>query len=248
MSTISTRHFPYQHDDVAFDGVLVTGDGWDTAADRPAVLVFHGIEGRSDAQVDFARDLAAAGYLGVAVDLFGTAATAAGPERRAALLAALMQDRAALHQRLLRVYDVVRSLPEVDEDRVAAAGFCFGGLCVLDLARSGADVRGVASFHGVLTPPDDTAGTITSKVIVFHGWDDPYAPPDDVTRLGRELTKRGADWQIHAYGHAMHAFMAPTADNPAAGVKYDATAARRAWISFLAFLAEVFPGSDTASG
>jgi dienelactone hydrolase len=140
-----------------------------------------------------------------------------------------MQDRDRLKSRMLHVLDLVRTLPEVDADRVAAAGLCFGGLCVLDLARSGADIRGAASFHGVLTPPDHaTRSAISAKVIVFHGWDDPFAPPEDVVALGLELSEAGADWQIHAYGNAMHAFMAPTTNNPEAGIMYSEVAARRA--------------------
>lgn len=227
-----TRRVAYEHDGAALEGVLaVESDG-----PRPTVLVCHGMEGRSEAQVDFARSLAGWGYAGFAADLFGPLPS---PDRGGELMAAYMADRAALRERLLRVLSVARSLPEVDETRVAAIGFCFGGLCVLDLARGGADVRGVASFHGVLTPPPVTA-SITAKVIVFHGWDDPYAPPEDVTALGRELTGAGADWQIHAYGNTMHSFMATTADNPAGGVQYNEVSARRAWNSLRTFLAESF--------
>jgi dienelactone hydrolase len=219
---------------VALDGVLVSEEG----PARPVVLVIHGMEGRSDAQVDFAKRLTEWGYLAFAVDLFGVNATAAGLERCSELMRAYLDDRAALRDRLLHVLAVARSLPGVDPDRVAAVGFCFGGLCVLDLARSGADVRGVASFHGVLTALAATTEKITSKVIVFHGWDDPFAPPEDVVALGRELTERGADWQIHAYGNTMHAFMAAMADNPEAGIQYNETSARRAWESLRTYLAE----------
>jgi dienelactone hydrolase len=238
MPEIITHHIPYEHDGVALDGVLVSEE---SPADhrRPVVLVVHGMEGRSDAQVDFATRLAEWGYAGFAVDLFGVEATAAGLDRCGELMNAYLADRSALRHRLLHVLDVVRSLPGVDPDRVAATGFCFGGLCVLDIARSGADVRAVASFHGVLTaPPDGPTGPIPSKVIVFHGWDDPFAPPADVVGLGAELTERGADWQIHAYGNTMHAFMAPMANNPDAGILYNETSARRTWESLRAFLAE----------
>lgn len=240
MPTIATRRIAYAHGDTTLDGVLAYDRDLDADEQRPAVLVFHGMEGRTDEQVEFARRVVDWGYVGLAVDLFGTAASAAGLERCGELMTAFLQDRAALRTRLLHILDVARSLPEIDETRVAAIGFCFGGLCVLDLARTGTDVQGVASFHGVLTPPDTTTdGTISAKVIVFHGWDDPYAPPDDVTALGRELTTRGADWQIHAYGNTMHAFMAESADNPEAGVQYSRTSARRAWASLSAFLSEV---------
>jgi dienelactone hydrolase len=155
-----------------------------------------------------------------------------------------LHDRRALRRRLQQLVDVVANLHGTDPDLVAALGFCFGGLCVLDLARIGAPVRAVASFHGVLTGPeqdDEPPGDpLAAKVIVFHGWDDPFAPPEGVTALGRELTGRGVDWQLHAYGLTMHSFMATAANNPEAGILYNETSARRAWRVFEDFLAEAF--------
>lgn len=234
---IATRTVEYGHGDVTLQGVVACEA--DAGESRPGVLVVHGIEGPGEMQVDFARMLAEQGYAAFAVDLFGTSAAADDAPRCEQLMAEFLQDRAALHERLFRVLEVARTLPEVDPTRVGAVGFCFGGLCVLDLARAGADLRGVASFHGLLTPPD-TAGrsTISSRVIVFHGWDDPFAHPEDVVALGRELSDAGADWQVCAYGGAMHAFMAPTANSPQAGVAYDAVTARRAWDTMTTFLAE----------
>lgn len=234
------RRVAYEHEGVALNGLLVTED----PGPRPAVLVFHGMEGRTGAQEVFVRRLAEQGYAGFAVDLFGIGEgelawddMSLGEQAMNAMLA----DRDLLLRRILHVLGVVRDLPEVEGGRIAALGFCFGGLCVLDLARSGADVRGVASFHGVLTAPEGaTPGDVRAKVIVFHGWDDPLAPPEDVVALGKELTASGADWQVHAYGGAMHAFMAPTANNPEAGIRYDETSARRAWASLGPFLAEAF--------
>ncbi|HLJ15346.1 MAG TPA: dienelactone hydrolase family protein [Bryobacteraceae bacterium] len=113
-------------------------------------------------------------------------------------------------------------------------------MCALDLARAGADVRGVAIFHGVLKPPGNTADNkIKAKVIVFHGWEDPFRPPEDLVALGRELSEADADWQIHAYGKTMHAFMARSANNPGTGVMYNEISARRALASLKTFLPEV---------
>jgi dienelactone hydrolase len=134
----------------------------------------------------------------------------------------------------------LREQPEVDPRRIAAMGFCFGGLCVLDLARSGADLRGVVSFHGLLTPPEPHPQyTILAKVLVLHGFDDPMAPPEQVVALGLELTEAGADWQIHAYGNTLHAFTNPRANDPGFGTVYNETADRRSWRSLREFLAEV---------
>jgi dienelactone hydrolase len=140
----------------------------------------------------------------------------------------------------------MRAQDDVDESRVAAIGFCFGGLCVLDLARSGADINGVASFHGLLTPPPDSDDArISSKVLVMHGWDDPMATPEHLVALGRELTRKEADWQFHAYGNTMHAFTNPLADNPDFGTVYQADADRRSWASMKAFLSEVLQNSKS---
>ncbi len=229
--------FDYVHGALDFEGVLVSGG----QADAPTVLVFHGMEGRSEVQVDFCRTLADLGYRAVAVDLFGRATTRGGSEACAAAMTELIEGREALRDRLVGVLDVMTALPNVRPDAMAAIGFCFGGLCVLDLARHGTHLAAVASFHGLLTPlPEPPTTPITTKVSVFHGWDDPFAPPADVVALATELTERGADWQLHAYGHALHAFMAPFANAPERGIQYSAPTARRAWQGAVDFLRETF--------
>jgi dienelactone hydrolase len=110
----------------------------------------------------------------------------------------------------------------------------------LDLARSGADITGVASFHGLLDPPGLAPQPIKAKVLVFHGWDDPMAPPDAVVALGHELTEAGADWQIHAFGHVAHGFTNPGAKGAVPGVLYNEVAAERSWTSLINFLEELF--------
>jgi dienelactone hydrolase len=134
----------------------------------------------------------------------------------------------------------VKNQPAVDSRRVAAMGFCFGGLCVLDLARSGADLRGVASFHGLLKPNGlPPAGKINARILIMHGYDDPMAPPEDVLAIAKEFTQAGADWQLHAYGHTAHAFTNPQANNPSVGMAYNDRADRRSWHTLIQFLEEV---------
>ncbi len=237
--TIVTRELEYQIDRSLFAGAIALDDA--RAAARPAVMVCHGWEGRSDAQVTIARSLAELGYVGFAGDLFGKGIRGDLTGDNSALIAPFLRDRAMLRARLIDTVAVIRSLAEVEPSQVAAIGFCFGGLCVLDLARSGVDVRAVASFHGLFSRPEGLpTGPIGAKVIAFHGWDDPMVPPADVVALGEELTQAGADWQIHAYGGTMHAFMAVGADRPEAGIQYNERSARRAWSSLVAFLAEAF--------
>jgi dienelactone hydrolase len=234
---VATLPFDYAFGGIDFEGVIFSGEH----SGAPTVLVFHGMEGRSDAQLEFCHRLSALGYRAVAVDLFGRAATRGGPDACAASMASLIEDRDAMRDRLIGVVDIITALPTVRRDAMAAIGFCFGGLCMLDLARQGTHLAAVASFHGLVTPlPEPPTTPISTKISVFHGWADPLAPPDEVVALAAELTERGADWQLHAYGHAMHAFMATFANAPERGIQYDATTARRAWDSLVDFLAETF--------
>jgi dienelactone hydrolase len=130
---------------------------------------------------------------------------------------------------------------EADAKRLAAIGYCFGGMCVLDIARTRPDVSGVASFHGLLSPPGNTASNrVSAKVLVMHGWDDPLAEPDDVIAMGRELSGMGADWQLHAYGKVRHAFTNPAADASTGVTVYNAGADRRSWLALQNFLSELF--------
>ena len=141
----------------------------------------------------------------------------------------------------MRFSQVVQKQKYVDRKRVAAMGYCFGGLCVLDLARTGADIRGVASFHGLFAKPGNTdENRITARILVMHGWDDPMATPDQVLQLADELSLQDADWQIHAYGNTMHAFTNPAANDPAFGTVFSESAERRSWQNLQLFLAEIF--------
>lgn len=219
-----------------FEHMLVS----EAAKPRPSVLIFPTILGRSELELGFARRLAESGYAAFVADLYGREHIGRPREECRALMMGLLGDRALLRARLLAVLENARAQPEVEAKRVAAIGFCFGGLCALDLARAGADVAGIASFHGLLKPPALPAAPISSRVIVFHGWDDPMAPPADAAALAAELTEAGADWQIHAYGGVMHGFTNPGANDPEAGILYDARVARRSWASLESFLGECF--------
>lgn len=236
---IKTRAVDYSHGGKVFEGVLAV-DGA-VGGRRPAVLISHAWAGRGPVEESYARRLAELGYAGFALDLYGKGVFGTTTEECQALMTPLASNRPHLQERLLHAIDVVKALPEVDASRVAIMGFCFGGLCALDVVRTGADIRGAASFHGLLGAPGNTKGRqIKAKVIAFHGYDDPMVKPDDIVALGNELTEAGADWQIHAYGGVMHAFTNPQANDPAFGTVYDKRAADRAWTSFTAFLAECF--------
>ncbi|MCY1217562.1 Dienelactone hydrolase family protein [compost metagenome] len=152
----------------------------------------------------------------------------------------LLSDRALLRQRLLAGLEAAKALSGVDASRMAVVGYCFGGLCALDLARAAPpDLLAAISVHGVLQPPlIGEQAPITASVLLLHGWEDPVAPPKDVLCIAKELTEAGADWQLHAYGHARHAFTFEGANFPERGIVYDAAADRRSWAAMRAFLAE----------
>ena len=237
--TIQTRTIDYQDGDVDLQGYLA----WDDAVEgkRPGVMIAHAWAGRSDFENGKAEALAKLGYVGFALDNFGRGILGTNTEENSALIQPFLDDRAMLQGRMQIALKVLKGLDEVDASRVAAIGFCFGGLCVLDLARTGTDVCGVVSFHGLFGSPGNTAGNkIKAKVLALHGWDDPMAPPDQVVSLAEELSSMGADWQVHGYGNTMHAFTNPQANDPEFGTVYSPDADRRSWNAMQDFLSEIF--------
>lgn len=234
--TITTRTVDYEIDGASYEAVLAS-NGSDA---KPGVMICHAWAGRSDFEIDKAKALAELGLTGIAVDLYGKGVVGSSTEECQALMTPFVEDRPMLQTRLAKILDVVKDQQEVDAQKTAAIGFCFGGLCVLDMARSSADLKGVVSFHGLLGAPGNTKPKIDAKVLALHGWDDPMAPPSDVEALGKELTDAGADWQLHAYGGTMHAFTNPAANDPDFGTVYDKDADRRSWIAMKSFLEETF--------
>jgi dienelactone hydrolase len=225
--------------DTVLEGLLAWDDALQGA--RPGVMVCHAWAGRSDLENDKAIELARLGYTGFAMDLYGKGILGGSTEENANLMQPFLDDRQMLQARLLRSLQTMRDQIEVDDANVATIGFCFGGLCALDLARTGEQLAGVVSFHGLLGSPGNTGGnTISAKILVLHGWDDPMAPPDAVVALGEELTSMGADWQLHGYGRTLHAFTNPQANDPGFGTVYSAVADRRSWQAMKNFLAELF--------
>ena len=231
------RLLEYRHEGSLLEAFVCAPAGGDR---RPTVLIAHAWAGRSAFECDKARALAAVGYVGIAIDMYGKGVLGQSVEENGALMKPFLEDRALLQGRFQAALAAAREDPAVDPARIAAIGFCFGGLCVLDLARTGADVRGVVSFHGLLGKPGNTEGQrIQSRVLVLHGNDDPMVPVGDVITFENEMTAAEADWQVHAYGHTLHSFTNPEADDPSLGVKYDEKADRRSWRSMLNFLEEV---------
>ena len=223
-----------------FEGVFA----WDgaVAGPRPGVLVIPNVLGQKEADNAKAEDLARLGYAAFACDVFGQGKRGQPGPDFAQYMNEMNADRALLRDRLATSLSVLKAQAEVDAARTAAIGFCFGGKCVLDMARAGLDVRGGVSFHGVYDRPDyANVSPIVAKLLVCHGWDDPLGPPDAVVALAQELSEGKADWQIHAYGNAGHAFTDQSRrDSAVPGVAYEERADRRSWQAMRDFLAELF--------
>ncbi len=237
--SVTTQLVEYEDGGQTLEGYFARPEG--SSATLSTVLVCHAWGGRGEFECEKARALAELGYTAFAVDLYGKGVLGTGPEENQELMRPFIQDRAMLRRRLGKALNTVRGIDNVDESRLAAIGYCFGGLCVLEMARARLPVNGVVSFHGLLGAPDNIeTGPVTAKVLALHGWNDPMAPPSAVEGFGEEMNTAAADWQLHAYGGVYHAFTNPKANDPnGLGVLYNADADRRSWQTMKDFLEEV---------
>lgn len=232
------RPIPHEFEGEELESVFV---GRRDGEARPTVILIPTVMGVSDLELGFARQLVELGYNAVVADLFGKKFRGAERDVMFGEMGRIKEDRAALRRRLTHVLQLTREIDEVEDEQIVVAGYCFGGMCALDLARSGAAIAAAVSFHGLFDPPGLEPERIRAKVVAFHGWDDPMVPPEAVVALGNELTEAGADWQIHAYGNVAHGFTNPNAHEIGIeGVRYNALAAERSWTSFVSLLEEVF--------
>lgn len=245
-SGIESSDVAYEADGVAYSGYLARPAG---EGRHPGVMVVHDWLGVTDYVRMRCDMLARLGYVAFAADVFG-ADVRPGPEEAAAVAGGFYQDRPLWRKRLVEAFAHLRGEPPVDPARTAAIGYCFGGSSVLELARTGADVDAVVSFHGgLLTGPEGEAARISAKVLVLHGAADPVAPDDAMLAFEDDLrTAPAVDWQLVSYANAMHAFTLPDADAPEQGAQFQATAERRSWAAMKAFLAEVFDSAPAGTG
>ncbi len=237
--TIERRTILHEGRGGLFESLAVT----DAAAvgTRPGLLLLPNILGTKEADFRYAERLAALGYAVLVADIYGQGKrTRRGDPDMGRFMAELNEDRALLRDRVHAALAQLKALPQVDGARTAAIGFCFGGKCVLDLARSGGDIAGGVSLHGVYDRPPYPVAAITAKLLICHGWDDPIAPPDATVALAQELTDAGCDWQLHAYGHTGHAFTDQEAKMPDKGMAYNEDADRRSFRAVVDFLGELF--------
>ena len=208
---------------------------------HPAVLVCHTWGGRSPFEEGKAVMLAELGYVGVAIDLYGVGRRGTDRASSAALMTPLVEDPPTLRRRLAAAVEAAQRLDGVDSTKLGAIGFCFGGLCALELARSGAPLAGVVSFHGNLSVLGGEAPTpIVAKILVCHGQDDPMAPLEMVQGFVQEMHAAGADYRLHTYPKVMHAFTNPDANAPELGLLDDANADEASRQAMERFLSDVF--------
>ncbi|MGO8746662.1 MAG: dienelactone hydrolase family protein [Thermoguttaceae bacterium] len=238
-AAVQTKAVEYKQRDTVLEGYLAWDDT--TQGQRPGVLVVHEWTGLGEYAQARARQLAEMGCVALAIDMYGKGIRPKTPGEAAAQAGIYKKDRPLMRARALAGLEVLRTNPMCDPKRVAAIGYCFGGTCVLELARGGVELAGVVSFHGGLDSPTPAdAKHIKCKVLVLHGGDDPHVPRKDVEAFEDEMRAGGVDWQLVVYGGAVHAFTNPGAGNDKSrGVAYDAQADRRSWEAMKVFFAEI---------
>lgn len=223
-----------EHEGLALQGQLAVPVG---SGPHPAVLVVHTAFGLGEHMRDVIRQLAAEGYVALAVDMYGEGVYSEDEAVVGGFVRPLWGNTERLRARMGAWHDVLKARSEVEADRIAAIGYCFGGMCVLEFARGGADVRAVVSYHGILTTGAPAArGAVKAHVSVYTGGLDPHAPAADVAALRAELTAAEADWQITEFANAYHAFTDPEAAAPEKGRAYDPLAHQLSWAGTLALL------------
>jgi dienelactone hydrolase len=238
-AAIKTKVVEYKQGDAALEGYLT----WDDAktGKRPGVLVVHEWTGLGSYVKKRAEMLAKMGYVAFAADIYGKGIRPATPAEANKTASMYKNDRALMRARARTGLEVLKSQKLVDPNRIAAIGYCFGGTTVLELARDGADIRGVVSFHGGLaTPKPEDARNIKAKVLALHGADDPYVKADEVAAFQQEMRAAKIDWQMNIYGNAVHSFTNPEAGNDnSKGAAYNEKADKRSWEAMKIFFKEV---------
>ena len=239
-AAVKTRELEYKQGDTALQGFVA----WDDAAKgrRPGVLIVHEWWGHNEHARNSARRLAQAGYVGFALDMYGKGKLATHPKDAEAFMTEATRDPAVPVARFNAALEQLKRDPHVDPEKIAAIGYCFGGGVVLSMARSGADLDAVVSFHGVLAPKSPAEkGKVKARVLVLTGADDPMIPAEQVEAFKSEMTAAGAKFEVVSYPHARHSFTNPNADKTGMdALAYNEEADKKSWAAMLDLFQQVF--------
>ena len=237
-AAIKSEIVDYSHGDVALQGYMAWNPA--IAGKRPAVMIIHEWKGHGDYVRRRADQLARLGYLAFAADMYGKGVFAKDHEEAGKLAGAFFNDRKLMRERAAAGLEALKKHALCDPTRLAAMGYCFGGTTALEMARAGLDLRGVASFHGMLGTPVP-AKEIKARVIVFHGKDDKFIPEKDVKAFEEEMKAAKANLEFIAYDGAVHSFTVKEAgDDPSKGMAYNEKADKESWTKLESFLKEIF--------
>ena len=229
----------YKDGDVTLKGFVALDD--QSNHKRPGILVMPEAFGLGKQAKDRALRLASLGYAALAGDPYGNGLEVSDLQDAITHAGAIREDNTKFRQRIRAGLDALMALPQVDTDRLVVMGYCMGGSCSLEMARDGAPLKGVVSFHGALeTQSPAEPGKVQAKVLVCHGADDPFVPVEHVTAFEEEMTKAGVDWQVISYGGTVHSFTNPEADGSIEGICYNKQADERSWQAMQAFFDEIF--------
>lgn len=238
---IVKQDIEYKEGSTVLEGFVAYDDAG--PAKKPGVLIVHEWTGLGHYAKNRAEQLAKMGYVAFAVDIYGKGVRPTDPKEAGATAKLYKGDRKLYRARLQAGFDELKKQKKVNPDKIAAIGYCFGGTGALELARAGAKLSAVVSFHGNLdTPNADDAKKITAKVLVLHGADDPVVPDPEVAAFETEMRNAGVDWQLVKYSKSVHGFTnpdnKPNPDRPHAA--YNADADRRSWLAMTNLFKEVF--------
>lgn len=237
---IVTQTVEYKHGKIVLEGYLAYDD--ELKGKRPGVIIVHQWMGLKDYEKMRAEQIAELGYTAFAIDIYGKGVRASNREEASKLATIYRSDRKLMRERAKAGFDTLRKMKNIDPTQIAAIGYCFGGGVVLELARSGADLAGIISFHGSYnTPNPDDAKKIKSRVLAIHGADDPSIPLKELESLQNEMRNAKVDYKIIIYGGAVHAFTDKGAgDNPSTGAAYNKKADEGSWEDMKRFFKEIF--------
>ena len=233
---MKTEKITYQSGNNSFEGFLAQPEG----DSNPCVLIAHTWAGRDAFVEEKAKLLTELGYAAFAIDMYGDGKIGTSNEENAGMMQPLLDDREELARRALASLDAVSKIDSIDASKIVIMGYCFGGLVAMDLARTGADIKGAVSFHGFLAGPENSTNEIKAKLLALHGDLDPMVGQDQIESFRQEMTSKKVDWQLHVFGGAMHSFTNPEANDPDFGAVYSKNADERSWKIFTDLLKELF--------